>query len=118
MFDRPEGTHDCFKQGGTHMQLETIVGKNEFASSDHIEKRNLHRLHQFYCRVVDLAEANHTTAVRLVEENGRLENENEGLRELCQQLLSDMADLESECSSFRRRVRSAVLELTPQKKEE
>jgi predicted RNase H-like nuclease (RuvC/YqgF family) len=53
-----------------------------------------------------------------VEENGRLENENEGLRDLCQELLSDMADLEKECSEFRRKVRSAVLELTPHQKED
>jgi len=117
MFDRPEGTHDCFKQGGRHMQLEEIVGKEEYDSADHTRQRSLNRLHQFYCRVVDLAEANHVTAARLVEENGRLENENEGLRDLCQELLSDMADLEKECSEFRRKVRSAVLELTPHQKE-
>lgn len=118
MFDRPEGTHDCFKQGGKHMQLQEIIGKEEYDGSDHTRQRSLHRLHQFYCRVIDLAEANHVTATRLVEENGRLENENEGLRDLCQELLSDMADLEQECSTFRKRVRTAVLELTPQKKEE
>jgi hypothetical protein len=53
-----------------------------------------------------------------VEENGRLENENEGLREFCQELLGSMADLEQECSGFRHKVRSAVLELLPQQKEE
>lgn len=100
------------------MELQEIIGKEEYANADHTRQRSLNRLHQFYCRVVDLAEANHVTAARLVEENGRLEYENEGLRDLCQELLSDMADLEKECSEFRRKVRSAVLELTPHKKEE
>ena len=118
MFDRPEGTQDCFKPGGNHMTLEGIIGKEEYDKADHSSQRNLHRLQQFYCRVVDLAEANHTTAARLVEENGRLENENESLRELVAELLSDMADLERECSSFRKKVRAAVLELTPHQKEE
>lgn len=117
MFDRPEGTHDCFKQGGAHMTLETVVGKEEYAKENHTGQRNLHRLHQFYCRVIDLAEANHVTAARLVEENGRLENENEGLREMCQELLSSLADLEGECSHYRHKVRAAVLELIPQQKE-
>jgi predicted RNase H-like nuclease (RuvC/YqgF family) len=99
------------------MELQEIVGKEEYDKVDHNRRSSLHRLHQFYCRVVDLAEANHVTAARLVEENGRLENENEGLRDLCQELLSDMADLEKECSEFRRKVRSAVLELTPHQKE-
>lgn len=100
------------------MTLEQVVGKEDYEKVDHSSQRNLHRLQQFYCRVVDLAEANHVTAARLVEENGRLENENESLRELVAELLSDMADLERECSSFRKKVRAAVLELTPQKKEE
>lgn len=100
------------------MTLEQVIGEKEYNQADHSEQRSLHRLHQFYCRVVDLAEANHVTAARLVEENGRLENENESLRELVAELLSDMADLERECSEFRRKVRTAVLELTPQKKEE
>lgn len=99
------------------MTVEDVVGKQEFNKEDHCGQRNLHRLHQFYCRVVDLAEANHTTAVRLVEENGRLENENEGLRELCQELLSSLADLEGECSHYRHKVRAAVLELIPHQKE-
>lgn len=100
------------------MTLESIVGKQDYDKVDHTSQRNLHRLQQFYCRVVDLAEANHVTAARLVEENGRLENENESLRELVAELLSDMADLERECSTFRKKVRAAVLELTPHKKEE
>jgi hypothetical protein len=99
------------------MELKEIVGKEDYDQADHGRQRSLNRLHKFYCRVVDLAESNHVTAVRLVEENGRLENENEGLRDLCQELLSDMADLEKECSEFRRKVRSAVLELTPHQKE-
>lgn len=100
------------------MTLEEVIGKEDYNKSDHANQRSLHRLQQFYCRVVDLAEANHVTAARLVEENGRLENENESLRELVAELLSDMADLERECSQFRKKVRAAVLELTPQKKEE
>ena len=81
-------------------------------------QREIHRVHQFYKRVTDLAEVNHKTASALVEENGRLENENEGLREFCQELLGSMADLEGECSQFRHKVRSAVLELLPHQKEE
>lgn len=100
------------------MTLAEIVGQKEYDRENHSNQSSLHRLHQFYCRVIDLAEANHVTAVRLVEENGRLENENEALRDLCQELLSDMADLEQECSAFRKKVRAAVLELTPHKKEE
>jgi hypothetical protein len=100
------------------MSLQDVVGVEEYNKVDHVSQRNLHRLHQFYCRVIDLAEANHVTAARLVEENGRLENENEGLREMCQELLGSLADLEGECSRYRHRVRAAVLELTPQQKEE
>jgi regulator of replication initiation timing len=100
------------------MKIEEVIGKEELGKETFESQRNLNRIHQFYHRVVDLAEQNHKTAAVLVEENGRLQIENEGLREFCQELLSSMADLEDECSGFRHKVRSAVLELLPHQKEE
>lgn len=100
------------------MTLEELLGKEEVGKESVAMQQNLHRVQKFYHRVVDLAEQNHKTAVTLVEENGRLETENEGLREFCQELLGSLADLETECSQFRHKVRAAVLELTPHKKEE
>jgi DNA repair exonuclease SbcCD ATPase subunit len=118
MFDRETTTHHCFKPGGKHMTIENILGQGELQKEPVAIQQNLHRVQKFYHRVVDLAEQNHKTAVTLVEENGRLENENEGLREFCQELLGSLADLERECSQFRQKVRAAVLELTPHKKED
>jgi hypothetical protein len=113
-----ERTSHCFKPGGSHMSIDAIIDKEAMSDQPVFMQREIHRVHQFYKRVTDLAEANHKTASTLVEENGRLENENEGLREFCQELLGSMADLEEECSSFRHKVRSAVLELLPHQKEE
>jgi len=113
-----EGTSHCFKPGGSHMSIDAIIDKETMSAQPVSMQREIHRVHQFYKRVTDLAEANHKTASTLVEENGRLENENEGLREFCQELLGSMADLEEECSGFRHKVRSAVLQLLPQQKEE
>lgn len=109
MFDQPQESHHCFKPGGNHVKMEDILGKDELQKEHFSTQRNLHRLQQFYHRVVDLAEQNHKTAAILVEENGRLEIENEGLKEFCQELLGLMADLEQECSSCRQKARSAVL---------
>jgi regulator of replication initiation timing len=100
------------------MSIDAIIDKEAMSDQPVFMQREIHRVHQFYKRVTDLAEANHKTASTLVEENGRLENENEGLREFCQELLGSMADLEEECSEFRHKVRSAVLELLPHQKEE
>ena len=114
-----EGTSHCFKPGGGHMSLDAIIDADVMRKQQEYMQRELHRVHQFYKRVTDLAETNHKTASTLVEENWRLENENEGLREFCQELLGSMADLEGECSQFRHKVRSAVLELLlPHQKEE
>jgi len=99
------------------MSLDAIIDTDTMRKQPEYMQRELHRVHQFYKRVTDLAEINHKTASTLVEENGRLENENEGLREFCQELLGSMADLEGECSQFRHKVRSAVLELLPQQKD-
>ena len=114
----PEGTPHCFKPGGEHMSLDAIIDAESMRAQPAHMQREIHRVHQFYKRVTDLAEVNHKTASALVEENGRLENENEVLREFCQELLGSLADLEGECSEVRHRARAAVLELTPHKKEE
>ena len=100
------------------MNLDAMIDVDTIRKQPEYMQRELHRVHQFYKRVTDLAEINHKTASTLVEENGRLENENEGLREFCQELLGSLADLEGECSEVRHRARAAVLELTPHKKEE
>ena len=100
------------------MSIDAIIDSDSMRGKPEYMQREIHRIHQFYKRVTDLAETNHKTATTLVEENGRLENENEGLREFCQELLTSLADLEKECSSYRHKVRSAVLELLPQQKEE
>lgn len=109
MFNQPKEPYDCFKPGGEHMKIENVLGAEELQKESFSTQRNLHRIHQFYHRVVDLAEQNHKTAAILVEENGRLEIENEGLKEFCQELLSFMADLERECSDCRSKARSNVL---------
>ena len=100
------------------MSLDAIIDADTMSKQPEHMQREIHRVHQFYKRVTDLAEINHKTASTLVEENGRLENENEALREFCQELLGSLADLEGECSEVRHRARAAVLELTPHKKEE
>jgi len=100
------------------MSIDAIIDRETMQAHPVSMQREIHRVHQFYKRVTDLAEVNHKTASTLVEENGRLENENEGLREFCQELLGSMADLEKECSEYRHKVRSAVLELFPHQKEE
>ena len=100
------------------MSLDAIIDTESMQLQPVHMQREIHRIHQFYKRVTDLAEVNHKTASTLVEENGRLENENEALREFCQELLGSLADLEGECSEVRHRARAAVLELTPHKKEE
>jgi hypothetical protein len=109
MFNQPEEPYHCFKPGGKHMKIEDVIGKEELEKESFSTQRNLHRIQQFYHRVVDLAEQNHKTAAILVEENGRLQIENEGLKEFCQELLSFMADLERECSDCRSKARSIVL---------
>jgi len=113
-----KGTDHCFKPGGEHMSLNELIDADTMRKNPEYMQREIHRVHQFYKRVTDLAETNHKTASTLVEENGRLETENEGLREFCQELLTSLADLEGECSSVRHRVRAAVLELIPHQKEQ
>jgi hypothetical protein len=100
------------------MSLDELIDADTMRKNPEYMQREIHRVHQFYKRVTDLAETNHKTASTLVEENGRLENENDGLKEFCQELLASMADLEQECSQFRHKVRSAVLELLPHQKEQ
>jgi hypothetical protein len=117
MFNQPEESYHCFKPGGQHMKIEEVIGKEELEKETFESQRNLNRIHQFYHRVVDLAEQNHKTAAVLVEENGRLQIENEGLKEFTQELLGFMADLERECSDCRSRARSLVLN-QPQMKED
>jgi len=99
------------------MKIEEVIGKEELKKESFSTQKNLHRIHQFYHRVVDLAEQNHKTAAVLVEENGRLQIENEGLKEFTQELLGFMADLERECSDCRSKARSIILN-QPQMKEE
>ena len=113
-----QGTSHCFKPEGEHMSIDALIDADAMRKQPEYMQRELHRVHQFYKRVTDLAETNHKTASTLVEENGRLENENDGLKEFCQELLASMADLEQECSQFRHKVRSAVLELLPHQKEQ
>jgi len=112
------GTMHCFKPGGSHMSIDSIIDADAMRAQPKSMQQEIHRVHQFYKRVTDLAEANHKTAHTLVGENGRLENENEGLRPFCQELLTSLADLEHECSGVRHKVRAAVLELLPQQKED
>lgn len=117
MFKECKKAEDCFKPGGEHMTLDDLIEKDAMSKNSDYMQKEIHRIHQFYKRVTDLAEANHKTAASLVEENGQLETENEGLKEFCQELLTSLADLEGECSHVRRKVRAAVLELIPHQKE-